>query len=479
MDYHCDFGVDWFGEFESTLIKMQAGLMTIQASQQQEYTLVVGLGITGLSVVRYLAGLGEHIVVVDSRDIPPSLSHLKNEFPNIKYHTGSFDQKLFSAARRIILSPGVSLSEPAVKAAKNNGIEICGDLDLFAHVVSAPVVAITGSNGKSTVTALLGEMAKHAGIDVAVGGNIGTPVLDLLSTSHQLYVLELSSFQLETLNNLPMLASVVLNISPDHLDRYESIAEYAMSKQTIYASTLHAVINLDDKVASQNVNNGGSNNSDVTAFTLGVPESGQFGVCHNESDGEQWLCFGDEKLLAVNALKIKGSHNVSNALAALSLGCCASIPMQDMLTVLTEFTGLAHRTQWVAEINGVNWFNDSKATNVGAAIAAIKGLPGKHVLIAGGDGKHADFSALRDVAKDHLRKVVLIGKDAGEIEAALAGDVICENAADMKEAVFIAAQAACHGDNVLLSPACASLDMYDNFEHRGDDFMSAVKELSS
>lgn len=453
--------------------------MTSKATQQQEYTLVVGLGITGLSAVRYLSGLGEHIVVADSRDIPPALSQLKSEFPDVKCHTGSFDKKIFKSASRIILSPGVPLAEPAVMAARDEGIEISGDLDLFAHVVAAPVIGITGSNGKSTVTALLGKMAQRAQIDVAVGGNIGTPVLDLLKAKHQLYVLELSSFQLETLSNLPMIASVVLNISPDHLDRYENIAAYALSKQAIYASTKHAVINLDDELASRNVNKGENDKEYVTAFTYGVPASGQFGVCEDSDDGSKWLCFGEEKLLPIHDLKIKGDHNVLNALAALSLGYCANIPMQDMLDALVEFGGLAHRTQWVAEINGVNWINDSKATNVGATIAAIKGLPGKHVLIAGGDGKDADFSALREVAKDHLRKVVLIGKDAKKIETALAGDVICEFASGMKEAVLVAAQAACNGDNVLLSPACASFDMYSNFEQRGEDFIDAVQGLRS
>lgn len=445
--------------------------MTSRKAKQQGYTLIVGLGLTGLSVVRYLSTLGENIMVVDSRNIPPGLNSLKKDFPDIEYHMGVFNEKLFVNADRIILSPGVPLMEPAVKAAKDNGVEILGDLDLFAHVVSAPVIGITGSNGKSTVTTLLGEMAKKSGVHVAVGGNIGTPVLDLLGDTIELYVLELSSFQLETLNSLPMMASVVLNISPDHLDRYEDLAAYALSKHAIYDSTKNAVINLDDPIAGQNI-------IGTTVFTLGVPASGQFGVCRHGVDEEvDWLCFGEDRLMPVDVLKIKGEHNISNALAALALGYCANLPMQSMLDALAEFTGLAHRCQWIAEINGVNWFDDSKATNVGSTIAAVKGLPGKHVLIAGGEGKDADFTALADVAEDHLRKVVLIGKDAKKIETALAGKVICENATDMKNAVAIAAQAACSGDNVLLSPACASLDMYSNFEQRGDDFVLEAREL--
>lgn len=452
--------------------------MTSQNVQQQEYTLVVGLGITGISVVRYLSGLGENIVVVDSRDIPPQLDVLRSEFPDIRCITGVFDTAIFTAAQRIIISPGVSLKEPAVVAAKQEGIEITGDIDLFAHVVSAPVIGITGSNGKSTVTALLGEMAKQANIQVAVGGNIGTPALDLLQDSTELYVLELSSFQLETLTSLQMVVSVVLNISPDHLDRYDDVAAYAMSKQTIYQLSQHAVINLDDVMASQGVIDRSDGRKKVTAFTYKEPAKGQFGIRKN-AEGNDSLCFGENDLVPVDTLKIKGHHNVLNALAALALGHSVGLPMQDMLIALIEFKGLPHRTQWVAEINGVNWFNDSKATNVGASIAAIKGLPGKHVLIAGGDGKGADFSALRELAKDHLRKVVLIGKDAEKLEMAFAGDVICEHATDMKNAVSIAAQAACRGDNVLLSPACASLDMYRNFEHRGDVFIDAVKGLQS
>ncbi len=474
--------------------------MTVK-SEQAVYTLVVGLGKTGLSVVSYLRALGEAVVVVDSRDIPPGLSTLKNEYSDVECFTGGFDNTLFVNAHRIIVSPGVSLAEPALVEARNNNIEIIGDIDLFAHEVMAPVIGITGSNGKSTVTTLLALMASDAGINAIASGNIGTPVLDSLDDDVGLYVLELSSFQLETLQHLPMKAAVVLNISADHLDRYENLAAYALSKQVIYENADVLVLNKDDALASQ-INVSADNQ---IRFTLTTPQEGEFGICKADAsdDGQQkesrpagYLCFGRQPLIAVDELKIKGSHNLQNALAALALGHAAGLAMDDMLNTLKEFKGLAHRTQFVAEINGVNWINDSKATNVGAAIAALVGLPGKHVLIAGGEAKGADFSELTDVIEQHCRAVVLMGKDAAMIEAVLPEAMPVVTVADMSRdgrygaksqdgdaimqaAVHSAKSLAKAGDNVLLAPACASFDMFDNFEHRGDVFIQSVEALLS
>jgi len=447
--------------------------MTTPRSDAHSYTLVVGLGLTGLSVVRHLHQLGESMVVVDSRDIPPALSEFKQTFNDIPLHTGKFDSKLFVNAQRIVVSPGVPLSDPALQQARDNGVEITGDIDLFAHEVDAPVVAITGSNGKSTVTTLLALMANRAGINAAAGGNIGLPVLDLLNDPKQLYVLELSSFQLEALYRLPMAAAVVLNVSPDHLDRYTDVNAYAMSKQVIYENASHAVINRDDDYVSKMLNH----QQNAIGFTLNKPEASDFGLC--EKDGEQYLCVGDEMLISTADLKIRGQHNYANVLAALALGSSIGLPMTAMLDAVREFPGLEHRTQWVAKINGVNWFNDSKGTNVGATLAAIQGLPGKHVLIAGGQGKGADFLPLRNIARQRLRAVVLIGEDAEKIAQAIDQVVPVTFADDMDDAVHLAAGLAQSGDNVLLSPACASFDMFQGFAHRGEVFMKAVEALRS
>ena len=448
-------------------------IMTVKP-EQAVYTLVVGLGKTGLSVVRYLRALGEAVIVVDSRDIPPGLTTLKNEYADVEYFTGQFDASLFVKAHRIVVSPGVALAEPALVAAKNNNIEIIGDIDLFSHEAAAPVVGITGSNGKSTVTTLLALMANQAGKNVVACGNIGLPVLDSLDDDADLYVLELSSFQLETLQYLPMRAAVVLNISADHLDRYESISAYASSKQVIYENAEVLVLNKDDALASRV-----SVSADKQIrFTLDEPEDNEFGLVEGEHKSPA-LYFGSQFLIDVDQLKIKGSHNLQNALAALALGYAVGLPMDSMLNTLRAFKGLPHRTQFVAHINGVDWINDSKATNVGATIAALVGLPGKHVLIAGGDAKGADFSELADAIKQHCRAVVLMGKDAAKIASVIPGDIPVEQVTDMQSAVLAAQKFSGPGDNVLLAPACASFDMFDNFEHRGDVFVAAVEDLLS
>ncbi len=446
----------------------------------QGYTLVVGVGLTGLSVVRHLSALGENILVVDSRDIPPLLAALREQYPHISVCTGAFDEAVFCQARRIVVSPGVPLREPALKAAQQAGVEIIGDIDLFAHEIHAPVVGITGSNGKSTVTALLSAMLRQAGKRVLTGGNIGTPALDLLHRQAageydetDAFVLELSSFQLETLHRLPMKTAVVLNISADHMDRYSDMGAYIASKLSIYRHAENAVVNLDDEV----LRNQSLPSEHVLGFSLQASTMQSFGI--DECDGLRHLAFAGERLLTVDELKIRGEHNLANALAALALGTQLGLPMPAMLQSLRDFTGLAHRCQWVAEIAGIHWYNDSKATNVGAAVAAVRGLPGKHILIAGGDGKQADFSELRDAVRQHVRAVVVIGRDAERLARALRSVTEIEHAADMREAVIVANRLAQRGDNVLLSPACASFDMFDNFEHRGEVFMRAVRELSS
>jgi len=376
-------------------------------------------------------------------------------------------------AEQIVVSPGVALKEPAIQHAIDQGVDVVGDIELFAQQVNAPVIAVTGSNGKSTVISLLGEMAKSAGINAIVAGNIGVPALEIINSNADLYILELSSFQLESLHSLKPVASAVLNVSPDHMDRYQSYEDYIETKKRVYQSCKVAIINRDDShVALME-----SGHDLVSGFTLNEPAHGDFGL--REFMGKTWLCKGGKQLIEVESLKISGKHNMANALAALALGEAANISMTDMLVALKKFTGLRHRTQWVAEKNYVTWVNDSKGTNVGATLAAITGLQVKNklILIAGGIAKDADFTPLKKAVCENVRTVVLLGKDAPQIEQMLQGCVPVFYAKDMQEAVKIAADLSHPEDTVLLSPACASFDMFDSYEHRGDMFVKAIEDL--
>jgi len=439
---------------------------------QAPRTLIVGLGATGLSCARFLARQGVEVAVTDSRQQPPALTDMQKELPDVPLFVGGFDVNAFARAERIVVSPGVSLREPLLKDARQRGIEIIGDIELFARTAIAPVVAITGSNGKSTVTTLLGAMASYAGMDVRVGGNLGTPALDLIRDHEpDLYVLELSSFQLETVQSLRCQAASVLNVSPDHLDRYDSIDSYVRAKQQIYAGAKVQIVNRDDPVASALAWGKGL----TIGFGLNAPDAQDFGLL--DSAAGSWISKGDERWLPLADVRMPGRHNLANALAALALGDAVGLPRQAMVHVLREFQGLPHRTQWVAEYQGVRWFNDSKATNIGAALAAIQGLDGPLVLIAGGLGKGADFGELAAGMGEHVKAVVLLGEAAGEIERSISGGVRTEHAENMADAVQRAAAMAVAGDTVLLSPACASFDMFKGYQERGDLFMRAVREL--
>jgi len=434
---------------------------------------VVGLGATGLACVRYLRALGHAVSVVDSRAAPPQLAALQREFPDVACHTGGFDERLFKAAELLVVSPGVALGEPAVAQAMARGVETVGDVELFARVAQAPVLAITGANGKSTVTSLAGAMCREAGLTTAVGGNIGVPVLDLLKEAPpDVYVLELSSFQLETTASLAPLAATVLNISPDHMDRYRDLAAYAQAKARIFNGEGVMLLNADDPWVMRMALPGRT----LRHFGLGEPLSeNDYGlVTHGD---EEWLAKGARRLLPVGEVPLAGRHNLANVLAAMALAEVAKVPFDAMKRAVVRFKGLAHRSEWVAERDGVRWINDSKGTNVGATLAALNGMTAPTVLIAGGDGKGADFSVLKAACAARARAVVLIGRDAPLIEAALANVVPVAHAADMTEAVRRARDLAQPGDVVLLSPACASFDMYRNFEHRGDVFRAAVKEI--
>jgi len=431
---------------------------------------VVGLGKTGLSCVAYLNCLGGECSVVDSREAPPGLAELQQRFPQVICHCGAFSAALLSRAKRLIVSPGVSLKEPAIQAAKAAGVEIIGDIELFVRAAEAPIVAITGSNGKSTVTTLLGEMIEATGLQVELGGNLGIPALALLQKpTPDFYVLELSSFQLETIYSLQAVAAVVLNISADHMDRYRGLDDYALAKGVAYNSARVSLVNVDDAMVSALAVEG-----ERRTFSL-VDQSADYHLMQRE--GEFCLAKQQQPLLPVSELKVPGSHNQANALAALALGEAIGLPLEPMLTALKAFSGLEHRTQWVADINGVSWFNDSKGTNVGATLAAIEGMPQKLVLIAGGEGKGADFQPLRQALSVAGRAVVLIGRDADKIATVLEGVVPIHHAESLTLAVQCAARLAQPQDAVLLSPACASFDQFSGYEERGRCFVAAVQGL--
>jgi UDP-N-acetylmuramoylalanine--D-glutamate ligase len=436
--------------------------------------LVVGLGKTGLSCARYLARLGVDFEVVDTRRDPPGLAALRQELPGLDPGLGGLDPARLARATHLVVSPGVALREPAIAAAIARGVPALGDIELFARAAVAPVIAITGSNGKSTVTTLVGEMARDQGRDVRVGGNLGTPALDLLQDAEpDLYVLELSSFQLETTSSLDAAAATVLNVSPDHMDRYDSLGEYAAAKARVYRGSGTMVLNRDDPWVVGMASAGRR----ILGFSMAAPTPGDFGLV--AAGLESWLALGHDRLLPESALAIRGRHNTANALAALALGRAGGLSIPGMLVTLQRFQGLPHRCQRVASAGGVEWYNDSKGTNVGATLAAVKGLrpAGQVVLIAGGDGKGADFGPLRQELPGLVRAVVLIGRDGPRIADALAGVLPTVFAADMQAAVARAAGLARAGDAVLLSPACASFDMFQSYEHRGEVFTAAVREV--
>jgi UDP-N-acetylmuramoylalanine--D-glutamate ligase len=433
-------------------------------------TLVMGLGKSGLSAVRTLLALGAAVAVTDSRPAPPGLVELQRQYPQVPCYPGGFPAAVVAGAARLLVSPGVSLQTPVIAAAAARGVPVWGDIELFARLARAPVAAITGSNGKSTVTTLLGLMAEQAGVRVAVGGNLGTPALELLAQpATELYVLELSSFQLESTGSLNARVATVLNISPDHLDRHGSLAAYTQAKQRIFRGDGWQVINADDPAVTAMAEPGRPG----LQFTLAEPAPGEFGL--RRCAGELWLAHGADCWLAAAELRISGAHNLANALAALSMGYALGLERTAMLAALRTFTGLPHRTRLVLEWDGVRWYDDSKGTNVGATVAAVNGLPGRLVLIAGGDGKGQDFTPLGAALVPKVHALVLLGRAAPAIAAAAGGCVPVHRARDMAQAVAMAAQLAHPGDSVLLSPACASFDMFSNYEERGEVFAAEVR----
>ncbi len=448
--------------------------------------LVLGLGDTGLSCARWLAARGARVSVADTRAAPPQAARLAEWLPDVPLYTGPFETAGLQSAEMLVLSPGVPLNEPAVADAIAAGIEVVGDVELFARAIRAlnekrehpmRVLAITGSNGKSTVTVMCGDMCRMAGLTTCVAGNIGLPVLDALAEieqgiepAPQAWVLELSSFQLETTSSLNADAATVLNLSEDHMDRYPGMDAYAAAKARIFSGNGVQVLNRDDPRSLAMALPGRR----VVSFGLDrSPRDENFGLCEDE------LCLGGDMLMPLSALPVAGLHNAANALAALALTRALGLPMEALLRGLLHFKGLPHRVEEIAEIDGVTWYDDSKGTNVGATEAALYGMGRrKAVVILGGDGKGQDFSQLKAAVEANARAVLLIGRDAPLIAAAIAGSGIeTLQAGSLQEAVEAAQRLAHPGDAVLLSPACASFDMFRNYVHRAEIFVDAVNKL--
>ena len=438
---------------------------------------VAGLGISGVAAVNFLHENGYRVAVTDSRATPPGHDQIPAE---VQTSFGQLDQELLLQAEEIIVSPGLDLKLPELQAAIAQQIPVVSEIQILRRATDKPIVAITGSNAKSTVTTLFGLMAQEAGKKVAVGGNLGRPALDLTKDDPELYILELSSFQLETTSNLNAAVAVVLNMSEDHLDRHGDMWGYHQAKHRIFQGVKKVVYNRDDSLTRPLV-------PDVTplqSFGLNAPDLNQYGILKDD-DGTIWLARGRERLLKSSDMYIQGTHNVANALACLALGEAIGLPLESMLNTLKHFKGLEHRCEFVKEVNQVRYYNDSKGTNIGATLAAIDGLGaaieaqhGKVAIILGGQGKGQDFTALKDSLAKYSKLAVLIGEDAKQIEEAIAGTTTILHAETLKEAVALCQAHTQPHDVVLLSPACASFDMFKSYGDRGHQFVDCVNALT-
>lgn len=438
---------------------------------------VAGLGISGVSAVNFLHEHGYRVAVTDSREVPPGHDKIPNE---VQTSFGHFDQELLLQAEEIVISPGLDPKLPEIQAAIAKGIPVISEIQVLRRVTDKPIVAITGSNAKSTVTTLIGLMAQDAGVKVAVGGNLGRPALDLTHDDPDVYILELSSFQLETTSNLNAEVAVVLNMSEDHLDRHGDMFGYHAAKHRIFQGVKKVVFNRDDALTRPLV-------PDVTpmqSFGLNAPDLNQYGIL-KDNDGTIWLARGRERLLKSADMYIQGTHNVANALACLALGEAIGLPIDTMLETLKTFKGLEHRCEFVKEVQGVRYYNDSKGTNIGATLAALDGLgaaidaqKGKVAIILGGQGKGQDFTALRDSLNQYAKVAVLIGEDRPIIEKAIEGTTTLLHAESLQEAVELCQQNTHAHDVVLLSPACASFDMFTGYPERGHRFVEFVNALN-
>ena len=437
---------------------------------------VAGLGISGVAAVNFLHEQGYRVAVTDSRANPPGHDQISTE---VQSSFGALDQELLLAAEEIIISPGLDPKLPEIQAAIAKGIPVVSEIQILRRATDKPIVAITGSNAKSTVTTLFGLMAADAGKKVAVGGNLGRPALDLIKDDPELYVLELSSFQLETTSNLNAEVAVVLNMSEDHLDRHGDMMGYHTAKHRIFQGVKKVVHNRDDSLTRPLV----PDSTPMQSFGLNAPDLNQYGVLR-EDDGTMWLARGRERLIQSSELYIQGMHNIANALACLALGEAIGLARESMLATLKTFKGLEHRCEFVKELHGVRYYNDSKGTNIGATLAALDGLGaaiqakgGKVAIILGGQGKGQDFTALREALTQYAKVAVLIGEDRTMIENAIQGTTVLLHAQTLEQAVQLCQQHTQANDVVLLSPACASFDMFKGYSQRGQQFVACVNAL--
>lgn len=438
---------------------------------------VAGLGISGVAAVNFLHKQGYRVAVTDSRQNPPGHDQIPAE---IQTSFGELDLELLLSAEEIVISPGLDPKIEQIHEAVKQGIPVVSEIQILRRATDKPIVAITGSNAKSTVTTLMGIMAQAAGKKVAVGGNLGRPALDLTNDDPELYILELSSFQLEATSNLNADVAVVLNMSEDHLDRHGDMFGYHTAKHRIFQGVKKVVYNRDDSLTRPLVTDA----TPMQSFGLNAPDMNQFGIL-KDTDGTIWLARGRERLLKSEDMYIQGTHNVANALACLALGEAIGLPLDTMLETLKTFKGLEHRCEFVKEVNQVRYYNDSKGTNIGATLAAIDGLGaaievkgGKVAIILGGQGKGQDFTALRESLTKYVKVAVLIGEDAPIIEQAIQGTTTLLHAQTFKEAVELCKKNTQENDVVLLSPACASFDMFTGYPQRGHQFVELVNALN-
>ena len=458
--------------FGSALVHDREKLRERFSLDEHSAVLIVGLGKTGYSVARFLAARSIHFAVTDGQEHPAFLEDFRASFPDAAVFLDGFHATAFDAASHLVVSPGVPLSHPLITNARARGVPVIGDLDLFAAVVEVPVLAVTGSNGKSTVTTLLGLMAEADGRNTRAGGNLGTPMLDLIEPGIECYVLELSSFQLESSHFLEPIVATVLNVSPDHMDRYADLEAYSKAKQRIFHGQGVMVLNKDDPVVASMAMSGRR----LLWFGL---DSKDVDYEIRERDGVEWLFGCGEWIMPRDSVQLAGRHNVANVLAALAMGDAAGFSRHAMVEAVSHFRGLAHRTEWVADIEGITFINDSKATNVGACLAALNGMDRPVILIAGGDGKGADFGILREAVVRKVKALILMGRDASLMKEALGDLVETVMVANLKGAVVAAREKASAGDVVMLAPACASLDQFKDYQERGRVFREEVGKLVS
>lgn len=447
--------------------------MTQAITTMKGKRLIVGLGRTGLSVARHLHVQGVPFAVTDASATPGGLEVLREFAPQTPLFLGGLTPTALQDVVEVIASPGIALRSPLLSEATARGIPVIGDVELFARATQVPVVAITGTNGKSTVTTLVALMAQAAGLRAFAGGNLGRPALDLLQeTPADLFVLELSSFQLETTRSLRTRSATVLNVTSDHMDRYDSMLDYAQAKARVFDRCNAAVVNADDPLVMAMPRHG----QRVLSFSVQEGATADYAI--QSSDKDVLLCRHGKPMLAMSELKITGLHNAANALASLAMCEALQLDQAACLSALREFPGLPHRAEWIADVKGVRYIEDSKGTNVGATLAAVNGMRGPLIVIAGGQGKGQDFAPLATAFRNKVKHVLLLGQDAPQIEAVLKPVCSTECVTSMEQAVRAAARIAQSGDTVLLSPACASLDMFRDYAHRGAVFAAAVKELA-